>query len=138
MIIQILEFSDMLHELIFNFYTNIQTWMSIVTKLILKYNCYVFLNQEIDFQWWYLYSVATSSCILNPEYKVQNMLMISPRHSTSFSLIKISLSLYAILQYLIHILKVFFGFYCFILQIYCLEAPIIGLQCLYQRSPQLS
>ncbi len=37
LIFQIFEFFDMFHDFIFNFCTNIQTWVSIVIILILKY-----------------------------------------------------------------------------------------------------
>jgi hypothetical protein len=82
LILHILEFFDMLHEFIFNFFTYIHAWMSIDIKLILKYKYFVINNQKNNFEWWYLYALATSTYILNPEYRVSNKSMISPRHST--------------------------------------------------------
>jgi hypothetical protein len=97
LILQILTFYDMLHSLLFNFYTNIQTWMSTLFELKLKYR--FFDKNNIN-------------------------------------------NYGAILHYLIHILRMFFVFYCSILilslLIYCFKAPIILLQRLSQRSPQFS
>jgi hypothetical protein len=131
----------MLHEFIFKFCAYIQTRMLIITKIILKYRSFVLKNQESDFHWWYLYVVATSTCVLNLKYRVSNKLMISPKHSTWFLLIKTSLSLfmkYFIARYTSW--ECFMGFvissFLLTFQIYCLETPIIGLQHLYQRYPQ--
>jgi hypothetical protein len=119
----------MFHFILFNFCTYVQTWMSIFTKLILKYRSSVQINKE-NVQWWYLNAVASSFWVSNSKCRISYKLMISLRHSTSFLFIKTSLSLYVISHYLIHILKVFFGFYCFIflilsLQIYCFETTMI-------------
>jgi hypothetical protein len=80
----------MLHEFIFKFCANIQTQMLIIKKIILKYRSFVKKNQKSDIQWWYLYPMATCTCVLNLEYIVSNKLMISPRHLTWFLLKKIS------------------------------------------------
>ncbi len=89
LIFQILEFFDMFHFLFFNFCIDIQTWMSILIKLILKYWSFVQKNQESAFQWWYLDAMVISFF----ECRVSNKLMILARHSTSFLLMKTSLSL---------------------------------------------
>jgi hypothetical protein len=41
MIFQLLEFFDIFHELILNLFPNIQTWILITTKLLLKYRSFV-------------------------------------------------------------------------------------------------
>jgi hypothetical protein len=79
----------MFHFLFFNFCIDIQTWMSILIKLILKYWSFVQKNQESAFQWWYLDAMVISFF----ECRVSNKLMILARHSTSFLLMKTSLSL---------------------------------------------
>ncbi len=100
----------------------------------MKYRSYVFKKTREYFSMMtFICLVATSSCVSNFECKVFDRLMISPRHSTSFSLIKqiylflcnISLlDTFFFFNNFIHILRVFFGFCCFILfiltlQIYC-------------------